>query len=416
MSGLCTLVFVSQTFAQDANELRQRAAKTNQQQVDRAYTNNLPNSGGGSGVSINYDAQKARELADKQQAEANKAAIEAQQYEELKRYTREREVAYGDARQKLYADTRELLWPALKDLAMNYKDVHNDDRMDWYGDMFFAKMEWAQMRTEYLSYPAARAANQQFIAQKQTATYEQLSEMLLNARMLPNTTLANLDELRARFPEKATESEVLELRLLPFYFGANRPYLHPRSYFEKDFYYPTTHFENESIAENDRIAKLERFIALAKKHPVQALLSAGYFRPHLNPFQLYVKLHPELDMETIENFYWMALYTKVPQPKIDYSVEVTFVETDRANSHRIHVPLTWLVINSDERLKTLTPSDWMELADQRLGVGLKRLGYSQIYVPKKPGSKETKTVKLNKLYKNFAAACKTKGIDLDSYY
>jgi len=400
-------------WSQDAHELRQRAAKTNTEQVNRAYTNNLPN-GGGSSSSMSYDAQKVRELAEKQQAEARVAAIEAQQYEELKRDLRDREIAYADARQKLYADTKDKLWPALKDLAMNYSDTHMDDRLDWYGDMFFACMEWGNLRTDYLNYPAARAANFKFTAEKETATYEQLSEMIYNARLLPNTALAHLEELRLRFPEKLAESEVLELKIIPYYFGANRPYLHQRSHYEKDFYYPKSLFEQKDIPEATRMAQLERFIALTEKHPEAGLAAAGYFRPHLNPFGLYVKAHPELSKEKIEEYYWMSLHMKVPQPGKDYTVEILNVETGHANAYRLSETITWLITNSDERLKTITEAEWVEIADNRLGIGLKVLNGIFIYVKKK-NKKETELVKLYKLYKNFSAACKAKGIKPDAY-
>lgn len=83
--------------------------------------------------------------------------------------------------------------------------------------------------------------------------------------------------------------------------------------------------------------------------------------------------------------------------------------------HAISKTITWLITNSDERLKTITAAEWIEIANERLGIGLKRLNGIFIYVKKK-NEKETELVKLYKQYKNFAAACKVKGIDPDSYY
>jgi len=64
---------------------------------------------------------------------------------------------------------------------------------------------------------------------------------------------------------------------------------------------------------------------------------------------------------------------------------------------------------------SITAAKWIEIANERLGIGLKRLNDIFIYVKKK-NKKETDLVKLYKRYKNFATACKAKVINPDSYY
>lgn len=60
--------------------------------------------------------------------------------------------------------------------------------------------------------------------------------------------------------------------------------------------------------------------------------------------------------------------------------------------HAISKTITWLITNSDEWLKTITAAEWTEIANERLGIGLKRLNGIILYKEKK--QKETELVKL----------------------
>lgn len=339
--------------AQDANELRQRAAKINEAQLNRTYQNNLPNARGSSVRDVSADIRLAREAAQKQE---NEIAQKQAEYERIK-VGYEAAVAAEKIRheERVEAITKQQE-PFLNYLGTQLRNISIFDKADWYTDHLFVMIEGPKVRklnyaeVKELDYAAASTAITTFDAVNAKATYPELIALLDEGKLLFHSTRTRIASFYERFPEHTKETELFELTLLPYYYGANRSFLQPaeeiENYIDAPMYYPATYFETGSPNENREIAA--RFVALTDKYPEEGLAAAKNARAHLNPFISYAE-SLKSDSGTQEKIialknenYWRAIHT-------------------RNDKKHLAAAFGWLNAQKDmyDKLKSLNPEGWL---------------------------------------------------------
>ncbi|RYG47041.1 MAG: hypothetical protein EOO01_15395 [Chitinophagaceae bacterium] len=212
-----------------------------------------------------------------------------------------------------------------------------------------------------------------------------------------------------KFPEQKKTTELLELKQLPYFFGADRPYLNHRWAGLKDYtndVYPGCFYEYTSTPASVRNELLQRFVDLATKYPEEGLIAAGFCRSHINPFTLYAETKSDLTDAQKEDCYWKAIHVKRAMPDVDYESSIVKTQYITLDGGRDYVflllkkPLTWLIENREDRIKSLSPADWTDISD-RTGCSLNDIRVVKIFVKRKY---IYENVELVKKYKNFKTA------------
>ena len=349
------LLFAANAFAQDANELRQRAAKINETQLNRTYENNLPNARGSSVRDVSADIRLAREAVQKQEYElAQKQAEYARIKEDYAAVVADNKIRHEERVEAI----RKQQEPFMNYLGTQLLNISIFDKADWYTDHLFVMIEGPKVRklnyaeVKELDYLAASTAINTFDAVKTTATYPELVALLDEGKLLFHSARNRIAFLYERFPQQTKETELFELTLLPYYYGANRPFLAPaeelENYIDAPMYYPPTYFETGSGKENKEIGA--RFAALTNKYPNEGLAAAKNARRHLNPFVLYAQ-SLNTDNGTSEQItalknenYWRAVHTKNSKTHL----------TEAFN---------WLNTQKEmfDKLKNLSPEAWLDM-------------------------------------------------------
>jgi len=343
------------TFAQDAHELRQRAAKNNETQLNRTYENNQPNARGSSVRDVSADIRLAREAVQKQEYElAQKQAEYAQFKEDYKEMVTNEKFRHEERVEAI----RKQQEPFLNYLGTKLLNISIFDKADWYTDHLFIMIEGPNVRklnnleVKELDYAAASTALTTFDAVKATATYPELIALLDEGKLLFHSTRTRIASLYERFPQQTKETELFELSLLPYYYGANRPFLEVSEEIENNLnssmYYPPTYFETGSGKENKEIAA--RFAALTDKYPKEGFAAAKNARRHLNPFVSFAQSlnsddgTPEQIIALKKENYWRAIHT-------------------RTNKTQLSAAFSWLNCQKDmyDKLKNLNPEGWLDM-------------------------------------------------------
>ena len=350
------MLFATATaFAQDANELRQREAKINEAQLNRVYQNNLPNARGSSVRNVSEDIRLAREAVQKQEYElAQKQAEYARIKEDYDAVVAKDKIRHEQRVEAI----RKQQQPFLNYLGTELPNISIFDKGDWYTDHLFVMIEGPKVtklnyaEVNELDYLAASTAINTFDAVKTNGTYPELLALLDEGKLLFHSVRNRIAFLYERFPQQTKETELFELALLPYYYGANRPFLAPaeelENYIDAPMYYPPTYFETGSGKENKEIAA--RFVALTNKYPKEGLAAANNARRHLNPFVLYAQSlntdngTPEQIIALKNENYWRAVHTKNSKTHL----------TEAFN---------WLNTHKDmfDKLKNLSPEGWLDM-------------------------------------------------------
>lgn len=399
-SFLCMLSQMA--FAQDENEKRQKALKENTEQLNRVYENNLPNKRGSSVGNVSEDIRIAREAAQKKENEIAKKQAEYEKYEQAKK-----DLAVYAAKDKIRHEEhveaiRKQQQPFMNYLGTELRNINIFDKADWYTDHIFIVVEGPKVaklngkEVKELDYPAASTALTTFDAVKTKATYEELVSLLDEGKLLFHSTRTRIDYLYERFPEQTKATELFELDVLPYYYGANRSFLVPaeeiNNYIDAPMYYPPTYFETGDRDENKEVA--ERFVFLTNKYPKEGLAATQNVRRHLNPFISYVHLlnsdntSPEKIIELKNENYWRAIHSK---NNIKYLTEA----------------FEWLASqkNMNTKLKELSAEEWLDM-----GATAKTLASLHIKIYVKYG------VTLNQIYKKLNKAKAIEDKEFDKQY
>ncbi|MBP6662641.1 MAG: hypothetical protein KA172_06110 [Paludibacter sp.] len=407
-SSLCLLSQMA--FAQDEYEKRQKANKENEEHLNRVYENNLPNKKG-----TIYSALTPAEIeaswnrtkpttAKESSGSAEKRIYNQLVFDEEKGeyYTPEepQSVSFSVASEKML----DALMPALAEK----KHLYLTDKLEWYKDTYFATaMNYYYPKLKLLDYDTASDAVLAFSATYNTAAYQSLYDLVWKARILPLSARNMILHLYQKFPEKQKETEMLELKQLPYFFGAARPYIHHRWGELKSYRinpYPGSFYEYSNTPTAMRNEILERFIELANKYPEEGLVAAGFCRPHLNPFTLYAEANKNLTDAQKEDLYWKAIHIKVALPGVDYENSMEKTGYPLGGDDNVFLlfrkPLTWLIEKREDRIKSLTPADWTEISD-RTDASLRLINAVNISAERKYKYED---VMLYKKYKNFKTA------------
>lgn len=410
---LLSIILVGLTYqttsAQTDYEKRQKASKENEQQLNRVYQNNLPNSRGSSvkNGNISEDIRIARAAAQQKENEiAAKQAAYEQTKKDLAEYAEEDKIRH---KQRVKAIVKEQQ-PFMNYLSAELLNINIFDKADWYTDHLFIMVEGPKVRkmrsaeVEKLNYAAASTALTTFDAVKKEAPYQELVSLLDEGKLLFHSTRTRIAFLYERFPEQTKATELFELNFLPFYFGANRSYMMPAeeidNYIDAPMYYPSTYFETGSRTENSEIA--ERFVALTNKYPTEGVAAAKNARRHLNPFVIFLQLlntdnqTPEKTIALKNENYWRAIHSK---------------NTDK----NLKEAFNWLNCQKEmyAKLKDLSPEGWLDMGSSVFT--LQHLDATFMIKGLLGGEPAPYTDLLSKKYKNLkkAVAIKDKALDTE---
>lgn len=384
---LCTSALA---FSQTDYEKRQAQNKVDNARLNTTYTNNLPNYSGSNVRDVSQDIRIAREAYQKQE---NEFAKRQQEMSDLRATMRAYEeqakldhVARVDAIDKQQ-------YPFMVYLGSKLPNINLYDKVIWYGDQMFVNVEGPKPKYFYneeattQNFTGATTAIEVFQKVKETATFEDLANLLQEGKLLFLSNNENLKYLYTRFPERKADTERLELELLPYFFGANRSYLEPiydEQGMDTKMYYPSTSYEVSD--KTKRKEMVDRFLELNNKYPQQGAEALKLFRRHLNPYIKYVQLmdayaNYDRTITEIQN----EMYLKAIHSKITGSDAQTAFASLIQNK-AIH-----------EKLKQLTPEDWIMMAEeQQYSVG--SIWDVQIYLKNKGW------INLGERYKNLDKA------------
>ncbi|RZK10501.1 MAG: hypothetical protein EOO46_10525, partial [Flavobacterium sp.] len=258
-------------------EERQKANKEFDQHLNRVYENNLPNSKGSTYIALTPAEIEASWNKSKPAAKADANASSSTAFvwdEEKNTYVYpSMNLSYVIS----VASTKKL--EALMASLGEDRSLYLYDKVDWYNDVFLAEVMGSDYDFKPLPYEAAKEAVKTFSETNTTASYEDLSKLVEKARFLPLSARNMVLFLSERFPEQQRNNELLELKSLPYFFGATRPYLFRKwgllGEYKKNPY-PGCFYENAGVSASMRNEVLERFITLAAKFPEEGLVAAGF--------------------------------------------------------------------------------------------------------------------------------------------
>jgi hypothetical protein len=402
------------SFAQDArqqaraNEERQAANKEFNEHLNRVYENNLPNKKG-----TTYSALTPAEI--EATWKGGKKMTETERYNAatgpLKTvYDEEKgDYVYVHSPRSIIIEAAESkMLDALMHSVAEKKHLYLSDKIAWYKDAYFgAAMDIYEVKP--LDYEAASDAVLAFTSTNGTASYQSLYDLVWKARILPMSARNMILFLYEKFPDQRANTELLELKQLPYFFGAGRPYLNHRWGDLKDYTnnpYPGCFYEYTNTSPAMRSEILQRFIELADKYPEEGLIAAGFCRSHINPFTLYAETNSGLTDAQKEDYYWKAIHIKRALPDVDYEssiIKTDYIFLDGGNDYvflLLKKPLTWLIEKREGRIKSLSPADWKEISD-RTATFFGDIRMVRIFVKGKYFKEE---VLLTKKYKNFKIA------------
>lgn len=258
-----------------------------------------------------------------------------------------------------------------------------------------------------LAYDAASDAVLEFSKVNTVAPYEKLYDLVRKARILPLSARNMILFLYERFPDQQKSNELLELRQLPYFFGASRPYLNHRWWKLKDYRnnpYPGSFYEYSNTPSAMRNEVLQRFIELAGKYPEEGLVAAGFCRSHLNPYTLYAETNKSLTDADREDLYWKSIHIKRALPDVDYESSIGKGTFPYGGNDYVFLlfkkPLTWLIEKREPRIKSLSPGEWTEISD-RMGASLRDIASVKISAERKY---KYENINLEMKYKNFKTA------------
>jgi len=408
---LCSTIFLATIFAciqqvkaQTDLEKRQQSNKTFDEHLNKVYENNLPNKKGATYTALTPAEIAAswkggKTLNEKPQSTAENSSNRIMIYNE---YTEHYDMPSEMSTIGISEGNNKMLDQTMHKIASkNY--LYLPDKIDWYKDIYFATAMNSDMvlqlkNIKTLDYDSASDAVLKFSEESSGKTYEQLIELIKKASILPMATRNMILYLYEKFPERKEQTELMELQQLPYFFGANRSYLFPvwrRLYEYTNNPYPGSFYENMNAAPALRSEVLERFITLATKYPNEGLVTAGFCRPHLNPFTLYAETKTNLNDLQKENLYWNALHIKRIQADCEYS--------DNRDMEYVILrkPLAWLIRYNKDRLNALSAAEWTDIALQTVE-GISHLKYFNFYV--QTGKYTGRNISMRKTFSNLDKA------------
>ena len=202
-----------------------------------------------------------------------------------------------------------------------------------------------------------------FMKEYSSASYDSLYNWVWRMRVFPFSTSQCLKLMNSSFPDKTTEIELLELKTMPYYFGAVRPNL-TRVSNDYPLFYPETMIQNPIIKKNVEDGIIKRFIELDKKYPPEGAIAAGFCRAECNPYVIYAdwNISPEITAE----YHIKNLYRPVAVRGRDF---IGFAVNDGDTRHipaqterQIGKSARWLVNNRPEWLENLSKEQWIAIA------------------------------------------------------
>ncbi|MCX3264891.1 hypothetical protein [Pedobacter agri] len=374
--------FNQQATAQTDLEKRQQANKTFDEHLNKVYENNLPNK-----KSTTYSALTPAEIAagwkggktmsEKERYNAENLGSKQMIYNE---YTEHWDALYSINKININQSDSKLLDATMHNLAAK-SHLYLADKIDWYKDLYFSTAMNSDLvlqlrKIKALDYDSASDAALEFSKETSTKSYDELTDLIKKASILPMSARNMILYLYKKYPERQQQTELLELQQLPYFFGANRPYLFPNWSRLNEYTnnpYPGSYYENAGISAEARSEILERFINLATKYPKEGLVAAGFCRPQLNPFTLYAETKANLSDLQKKELYWNALHIKrIP-------AETAYTDNRDMEYVILRKPLAWLIRYDKDGVKSLSPAEWTDIADQTIG-GIFRMRNFNFYV------------------------------------
>ena len=385
-----TLCTTALAFSQTDYEKRQAQNKVDNERLNTTYTNNLPNKSGSNVRDVSQDIRIARENYQKKEYEYAKYQEEMSDMKAwMKNYEEQKKLDHAAHVEAV----KNQQYPFLQYIRNKLPNVNLYDKVIWYDDHLFVNIEgpkpkyFSNHEATTQNFAGATTAIEVFQTVKETATFDDLAKLVFEGKLLFFTNNKNLKYLYTRFPERKADIELIELQLLPYFFGANRTYLQPiydKDGMDTEMYYPSSSYEIADKPEKQEM--VNRFLELNKKYPQQGEEALKLFRRHLNPYIKYVQLmdayaNYDRTITEIQN----EMYLKAIHSKITGSdAQTAFASLIQNNA--IH-----------EKLKQLTPEDWIMMAEeQQYSVG--SIWDVQIYLKNKGW------INLGERYKNLDKA------------
>ncbi len=319
-------------------------------------------SGSGTAAPDNATGWKTRSEVN---AERAAAAQEAASYMELRRSVEEEKarlheavVAEGVANaNRVIEDRREFFREQIK--AYEGSILSPVDIRDILYDAYWLKTA----KAGGVDYRSAADAYMAFVRDSSSASYDTLMARAKRTRLLPYATSRVHAKLRERFPERIEAIEQDELMAKAYYFGANRPNVFMGS--NGSIAYPVSRVEDSELGNDLRAAMVKRFVALSNKYPQQAMIAAGYCRPHTSPFLLYAKWCKNDSCRA--DMYTRVLYTRMARMGRDYegysSWDQSRYDMDRRMELQLGIAGPWLAANRQEQLERITTEEWRSIAE-----------------------------------------------------
>lgn len=346
---LISLFTSMMAFCQKDYEERQRQMKVNNEHLNNVYQNNLPNARGSNVRDVSKDIQNAREAQQKKEAEAAKRQQEINDTSEwYKGYLVEK----AEERVKRIEKIKNAHRETHSKILMEYPELDFIDRCVWSNDVLFVSVEGPKMKyfeneIKNLNYEAAYTAITYFQKTKETATFEELKQLIEDGKLHFASDYINVTFLYTRFPERTKEIELLELALMPYHLGANRSYLD--WIFDDEggdtlMTYPASNFEFFSKGHREMLL---RFLDLIKKYPEEGEAALKLCRYNLNPYMKYVMLEKPSGSAQNE-MYFKAIYSKIDN--YDYRVAFKALVKDEFYF---------------KKLKELSLEQWLEMAKKQ---------------------------------------------------
>ena len=208
---------------------------------------------------------------------------------------------------------------------------------------------------QHQEYNDAVAALSNFNKEINSASFENLCEMIWKGKRFAETANACLDALKSKYPQKLDYLEQIEFSMIGYYFGQQEPFMVNYG----NGFYPKALIE---MMPNDKTQKIyERFFYFAKKFPSLALKFAGSYREHLNPFDAESWLGSTFTSND-KNFLFECqknvLLTEHPRMYInslDYKKWIAFYEK------RLRNTINRLNNDHPDYIKNFTPTDWARI-------------------------------------------------------
>lgn len=369
-----TLCTTALAFSQTDYEKRQAQNKVDNERLNTTYTNNLPNKSGSNVRDVSQDIRIARENYQKKEYEYAKYQEEMSDMKAwMKNYEEQKKLDHAAHVEAV----KNQQYPFLQYIRNKLPNVNLYDKVVWYDDHLFVNIEgpkpkyFSDHEATTQNFAGATTAIEVFQSVKETATFDDLAKLVFEGKLLFFTNNKNLNYLYTRFPERKADIELIELQLLPYFFGANRTYLEPiydKDGMETAMYYPSSSFEIADKPEKQEM--VDRFLELNKKYPQQGQEALKLFRRHLNPYMKYTQLMDRYTNNQSTQDIKNEMYLKAIHTKLTGSDAKTAFGA--------------LVQNKEmhEKLKLLTVEDWRLMAEEQQG-NMNDIWRVQIYLKNK---------------------------------